>query len=248
MKVEIGSATLYLGDCVDILPTLNEIDVVVTDPPYGFEFDGGVGYAAGDMSDAQLLDDGNVFKDKGFGKLPVFRGMTLEKKKLLQQFHKNWLSKCGSSLVISFSATKTIHLLISAADECGYEVTDLGCWKFSTGMRKKKSLYQPQFEPFVILYGGGLRMDCDGRGGNIIHVEKPMTKVGHPTQKPIQLMDELLRICPSQTIVDPFMGSGTTGVSAVQMNKKFIGIERDKKYFDIACQRIDEAQKQERLF
>ena len=248
MKVEIGDATLYLGDCMEILPTLGKVDAVITDPPYGFEFNGGVGYSAGDMSDAQLLNDGNVFKDKGFGKLPVFRGMTFSQKKLLQEFHKNWLSKCIPSLVISFSATKTMHLLISAADECGYEITDVGCWKFSTGMRKNKSLFKPEFEPFVILYGGGIRMNCDSHGTNIIHIEKPMTKIGHPTQKPVELMNELIRVCKTETILDPFMGSGTTGVAAIQMGRKFIGIEREPKYFDIACERIEAASKQVDMF
>jgi DNA modification methylase len=71
----------------------------------------------------------------------------------------------------------------------------------------------------------------------------------HPTQKPIALM----RWCIDQagnpkTILDPFMGSGTTGVAAIQMGRKFIGIEREEKYFDIACRRIEEAAKQGQLF
>jgi site-specific DNA-methyltransferase (adenine-specific) len=51
-----------------------------------------------------------------------------------------------------------------------------------------------------------------------------------------------------QTILDPFMGSGTTGVAAVQMGRKFIGIERDERYFDIACKRIEDAQRQGDMF
>ena len=72
----------------------------------------------------------------------------------------------------------------------------------------------------------------------------------HPTQKPIGVM----RWCighlpaPNQTILDPFMGSGTTGVAAVQMGRDFIGIEREPKYFDIACKRIEQAQRQGDLF
>ena len=69
----------------------------------------------------------------------------------------------------------------------------------------------------------------------------------HPTEKPIGLME---RFCDwtEGVILDPFMGSGTTGVAAVQMGRKFIGIEREPKYFEIACQRIEMAQAQERLF
>ena len=71
----------------------------------------------------------------------------------------------------------------------------------------------------------------------------------HPTQKPIALMKWCVDLLPKpQTILDPFMGVGTTGVAAVQMGRKFIGIEREKRYFEIACQRIEQAQRQEDLF
>ena len=71
----------------------------------------------------------------------------------------------------------------------------------------------------------------------------------HPTQKPLPLMKWCLGFLPdAQTILDPFMGSGTTGVAAVQMGRDFIGIEREPKYFDIACRRIEQAQRQGDLF
>lgn len=72
----------------------------------------------------------------------------------------------------------------------------------------------------------------------------------HPTQKPLPLMKWCIGHLPDgcNAILDPFMGSGTTGVAAVQMGRKFIGIEREPKYFDIACRRIEEAQRQGDLF
>ena len=71
----------------------------------------------------------------------------------------------------------------------------------------------------------------------------------HPTQKPLQVMGWAIDLCPkSDTILDPFMGSGTTGVAAVERRKTFIGIEREPKYFDIACRRIEQAYKQRPLF
>ena len=70
----------------------------------------------------------------------------------------------------------------------------------------------------------------------------------HPNEKPVSLMKKLLSLLGWDDILDPFMGSGTTGVAAVQMGRKFIGIEIERKYFDIACRRIDDAQKQVRLF
>lgn len=71
----------------------------------------------------------------------------------------------------------------------------------------------------------------------------------HPTQKPLEVMKWVIELCPkSETILDPFMGSGTTGVAAIQLGRKFIGIEREPKYFDIACQRIEQAVAQGQLF
>ena len=72
----------------------------------------------------------------------------------------------------------------------------------------------------------------------------------HPTQKPAALMKWCIEQCKNnpKTILDPFMGSGTTGVAALQMGRKFIGIEREPRYFDIACRRIEQAVAQGRLF
>lgn len=71
----------------------------------------------------------------------------------------------------------------------------------------------------------------------------------HPTQKPLPLMKWCLGFLPNaETILDPFMGSGTTGVAAVQMGRDFIGIEREERYFEIACRRIEEAQRQGDFF
>ncbi|MDQ5959379.1 MAG: hypothetical protein QG592_458, partial [Pseudomonadota bacterium] len=72
---------------------------------------------------------------------------------------------------------------------------------------------------------------------------------GHPTEKPVALMEWCLIFVPdAQTILDPFMGSGTTGVACANLGRAFIGIERERKYFDIACERIAAAQAQQRLF
>ena len=71
----------------------------------------------------------------------------------------------------------------------------------------------------------------------------------HPTQKPVELMQWCLGFIPdAKTILDPFMGSGTTGVACANLGRKFIGIEIEPKYFDIACKRIEIAYSQPRLF
>ena len=73
----------------------------------------------------------------------------------------------------------------------------------------------------------------------------------HPTQKPIELMRwciEQAKVPPGGVILDPYMGSGSTGVAAVQMRHPFIGIEIEERYFDVACRRIEEAQRQGDMF
>ena len=93
-------------------------------------------------------------------------------------------------------------------------------------------------------------MDRNARRWRMSQVEADsgMDKA-HPSQKPLGLMLWTLNlIADAQTILDPFMGSGTTGVAAVQMGRDFIGIEREERYFDIACRRIEQAQRQGDLF
>jgi DNA modification methylase len=72
----------------------------------------------------------------------------------------------------------------------------------------------------------------------------------HPTAKPISLMEVQIKASTNegQIVIDPFMGSGTTGLAAARMGRKFIGIEREQKYFDIACKRIEQEQAQIKLF
>lgn len=71
----------------------------------------------------------------------------------------------------------------------------------------------------------------------------------HPTMKPLAVMEWCLSFIPDATLIlDPFMGSGTTGVACMNLGRKFIGIEREEKYFDIACERIENAQRQTTLF
>jgi len=71
----------------------------------------------------------------------------------------------------------------------------------------------------------------------------------HPTQKPLEVMKWVIELCPkADSVLDPFMGSGTTGVAAIQLGRKFIGIERDERYFEIACKRIEQAVAQGQLF
>lgn len=92
-------------------------------------------------------------------------------------------------------------------------------------------------------------LDRTARQLSVSIAETNPHRVGHPTQKPLRLMEWCLGFLPdSTTILDPFMGSGTTGVACANLGRQFIGIEREPKYFDIALRRIEDAQRQQRIF
>ena len=107
-----------------------------------------------------------------------------------------------------------------------------------------RGLDAPSVEPIVIfprvLYGTGPQHFVVYNGDN----------EHHPTQKPSPIMEWLIIgiSLPTEIICDPFMGSGTTGVACARLGRRFVGVEIEPKYFDIACRRIEEAQRQSDLF
>jgi len=117
------------------------------------------------------------------------------------------------------------------------------------GMGDLSLPWRPNTEEVYVLGGGFV----GHRGSSVIRFNAPSPNFTpdkqrfHPTEKPVGLMEILLGKTPGQTILDPFMGSGTTGVACANLGRAFIGIEREPKYFDIACRRIEDAQRQGRL-
>jgi DNA modification methylase len=213
----IGNATLYLGDCRDILPTLGKVDAVVTDPPYGIE---------------DLVG--------GYGRA----GRTIA--------NDRDLTVCHQALKLSAECLDDGYLL--AFYSCRVSPSFLGGLPGNT--RYAGELIWDKKAPGM---GGPLRYQHENIAILTVGAPQPMGAifsvlpyyrqgVVHPHEKPVDLMKKLLGAFPSETVLDPFMGSGTTGVAAVQMGRKFIGIEREPKYFDIACKRIEQAQRQGDLF
>lgn len=201
MKVEIGLATLYLGDCVDILPALGKVDAVVTDPPYGIK------------ANKQSL---------GKGKKEFYRG-------------DNWDDQPPNLKIwVKFASLVCFWGGNYFADQLPIS-NDWLVWH-----KKNDGRSFSECELAWTNFGKQIRHLSHHWSGE----EKQ-----HPTQKPLPVMEWCIKQIPeAKSILDPFMGSGTTGVAAVQMGRKFIGIEREPKYFEIACKRIEDAQRQEKLF
>jgi site-specific DNA-methyltransferase (adenine-specific) len=232
MRVEtIGDATLYLGDCREILPTLGNVSAVVTDPPYG-DADTHGKHLAG-----VILKNGEPARQAlGFAGISEEECISLA---------RQW-TEISCRWVIFTCEWK----FCSALDRAGLLVR-LGIWRKPDGA--------PQFtgdrpgtgwEAVAICHRPGKKRWNGGGKHAFWDWPKGQNKSGHPTGKPIGLLSELVSdfTDPGELILDPFMGSGTTGVACANLGRKFIGIEIEPKYFDIACERIRAAQAQQRLF
>lgn len=213
MRVErIGNATLYLGDCITVLPTLGQMDCLITDPPYGT----GVftdTLKAGKSSRWALPTSEAAWDAKPFEWDKKAPGIVAT---LPQKFSQSIIWG-GNYFPLPISRgwlvwNKIIRNFSSSVCELAWTSLNcpIDCFDYSHGQLASEGKY-------------------------------------HPTQKPLPLMTW----CVSKTtgsVLDPFMGSGTTGVACAGLQRPFVGIEVDPKFFEIACQRIENAQRQERLF
>jgi len=208
----IGNATLYLGDCLEILPTLPKVDAVITDPPYGINEAAGKNKSRTNMAVAKDYGDDDWDKEPPSAELMT---LILEAGKWQAMFGGNYFGMPASSCWLVW-------------DKLNGDNDFADCELAWTNWPKAVRRLQWRWNGMI-------------RQGN--------EERFHPTQKPLQVMAWVIDLCPkADTILDPFMGSGTTGVAAIQRGKVFIGIEREPKYFDIACRRIEESQKQTALF
>lgn len=207
--VQIGPATLYRADCMDVLPTLPKVDAVVTDPPYGISKDG------------QKRTTGG----HGGRKAHEFLG---------------WDSERPSPEVFCALLSVAREQIIWGGNYFADLLPPTMKWLV---WDKGQRINQSDGELAWTSIQGALRICTMNR------VELMADGSEHPTQKPVRLMTWCLDQIPdAQTILDPFMGSGTTGVACIQLGRQFIGIEREPKYFDIACRRIEQAHAQGQLF
>jgi site-specific DNA-methyltransferase (adenine-specific) len=220
MRVEtIGRATLYCGDSRELIPSLTGVDAVITDPPSGVNLGTGGNSASTKTAYASFEDTPeNVARVC----IPIILSC-------VERFSRVALTPGVKNM---FAYPKPSHV------GSFYYPSGAGCnsWGFSC--------WQPIFYYGKDPFGGkGSRPDskesCEAAEKN-----------GHPCPKPIGQMKWLVNRAslPGETIFDPFMGSGTTGVAAVQMERNFIGCEIEPAYFDIACKRIEDAQRQGDFF
>lgn len=226
-KEVIGNATLYLGDCLEILPMIESVDAVVTDPPYGVSGQQNTKTASrrdGKKNDYQaFIDSVDYVNDVAV--------------------------KAISQLISS-----GCRVVLTPGNRCVtlYPVPDSFGAVFQPASVGLQPWGRADAQP-ILYYGksphGGTRLP--GQKCSYTLTEAPPKDAdGHPCPKPIRFWTSLLEASsnPGETVLDPFMGSGTTGVACANLGRSFIGIEITERYFDIACERIENAYRQERMF
>jgi DNA modification methylase len=207
---QIGDATLYLGDCLEILPTLGPVDAVVTDPPYGIGADEAAAKNKGKWGWKYY---GESAWDRSAPPVKVFD--------MLREMSKEQIFWGGN--YFTNMLPPTMQWLIWDKGQRAFSLAD-----FEVAWSSQKKAGR------IFEYSRS-RAVQDGKQ--------------HPTQKPIELIKWCISLLPDPaSILDPFMGSGTTGVACARLDRHFIGIEIEEKYFDIACNRIEREYEQLKLF
>lgn len=238
MRIErIGDAVLYNGDCLEVMATLEPVGHVISDPPYEDVMQKKWGTLSRNAPSSHVRHE-----ELGFQAVDDIRSLVAHQVKRL----------CGGWGIL-FCMAEGVRAWRDEIEKSGA--------KYKRAMVWIKPDAMPQFnrqgpsvghEMMVAAWYGKGHSSWNGGGkpGNFHHNKNTPGGSQHPTQKPLPLMRELVSLftSPGETILDPFMGSGTTGVACARMGRKFIGIELDPKYFDVACERIEKAYSQANLF
>ena len=242
----IGECTLYLGDCLEILQLLGDgsIDMVWTDPPYGHNNHDGDWNAR--LNEHRGIAGAPIANDTPDLMRAVLDGMLQQAARVLKADCCCCCCCCGGG----GGPRPTFAWVADRMDRDGLAFFHSVIWdKKNPGLGWR---YRRQHEMVMISHrAGGTLLWADGENAvpNIFSMMPPRERE-HPNQKPLGLVQHFIKNHTSagQIVLDPFMGSGTTGVACVKLGRKFIGIEIDEGYFTIACRRIEEAYRQGDMF
>lgn len=227
--------TLYLGDCREILPTLGRVDAVVTDPPY--------------ESDAHRKDRKITGKNRGV----IATAFTFDSIDAVRFDVAEKMVAASDGWVLAFCMAEGVAPWRDALEAAGAKYKRAMVWIKPDAMPQFNGQGPAAgFESIVAAWCGQgySRWNGGGRVGTFTHNKNTGGKHEHETQKPVPLMAELVELFSNRgdLVCDPFMGSATTGVAAVKLGRRFIGIEREERYFDLSCRRVSDALKSPDLF
>ena len=245
-KEVIGDCELYLGDCLDALSQVADgsIDMIWTDPPYGHSNHDGDWNAR--LNEHRGIEGKPIANDDADGMRRVVDGMLMQAARIL----KPDCCCCCCCCCGGGGPRPTFAWVADRMDREGLSFFHSVIWdKKNPGLGWR---FRRRHEMVMVAHrlGGKLLWADDGVAvPNIVELMPPRDRM-HPNEKPVALVEHFVGIHTTggQNVLDPFMGSGTTGVACVNLGRKFIGIEIEPKYFDIACKRIEQAYKQRPLF
>lgn len=230
---------LYEGDCQEILRQFAAIDHLITDPPYEKS-----------LHDSKNKLQTRLRSDSG----PSLRALDFAPIDEIRQQFVNQSAIQVTGWFIAFCTVEGTWEWANAINQSPMKYKRACIWIKPDSTPQLNGQCPAQgYECFVTAWAGAGHSvwNSGGKRGVYTHLTNGPDRSGeHPTEKPWRLMAEIIKDFTvfGDCICDPFMGSGTTGVAAVKLGRKFIGIEREPKYFDIACRRISEALKQPDLF
>lgn len=227
----IGDARLHLGDCreVELLPA----DCVATDPPYRL--------TSGGKNDSGFMQTGWLadYDNKG---APVT--CDIEWPEVLALVAR-LLADPADAYV--FCNDKNIREALNAAHDAGLRFHNMLVWDKVAAIPNR--WYMKNCEFVAYLYKGKARTILDPSCKQLMRVAQ-VDESAHPTEKPVGLMRTYIEnsTAPGERVLDPFMGTGTTGVAALRSGRRFEGVEVEPRWFDVACRRIEAATRQGELF
>lgn len=230
--------TLYWGDCLSLMPTLGRVDHVLADPPYE-----AIMHAAKTGAARPIRTDGrDEIKSLDFASIDEIRQPVADA-----------VSAICDGWALLFCAPEGVGRWADAINASPAKYKRACTWvKPDSTPQLNGQGPAMGAENFVAAWCGRsyAKWNAGGKRGVYTHLTNPPDRDGaHPTEKPVRLMTELVEdfTNPGDLILDPFMGSGTTGVACVRLGRRFIGIEINPVYFDIARRRISDELKRPRL-
>ncbi len=245
-REKIGAATLWLGDCREVMKLIPSasVDMIWTDPPYGHSNHDGDLNAA--LNDHRGIEQKPIANDGANEMRDVVDAMLKDAVTLL----KPDCCCCCCCCCGGGGPKPTFAWVADRMDRLGLSFFHSVIWdKKNPGLGWR---YRRQHEMVMVAHrkGGKLAWADDEVTARNIFSMMPPRERSHPNEKPLEMVMHFLNLHskPGDMVLDPFMGSGTTGVAAIQMGRKFIGIELDPAHFETSCARITEATKQGDMF
>lgn len=214
----IGDATLYLGDCREILPTLSGVAAALFDPPFGID------YRSGRPRGDKLWSGDSIINDE-----------TVDAR-------DEAIAALGGLPMLVFGSWKAARPVATRMVLTWDKGPALGMGDLSLPWKPSSEEIYVLGSGFVGARDTGAVIYCPPVQSMASNGRQ------HPNEKPVDLLVRLLRKLPEGLTCDPFMGSGSTGVACAKLGRAFVGCELDDRYFDIACRRIEAAYRQPRLF